>query len=121
MSGTGRHHAGLAAEEIAERAYTARGARVIARRWRAAGGEIDLALRDGPLLIIVEVKQRRRAIGADSPVTPAQWRRIAALAERMMAEHPEARDATGCRFDAAILGPDGALTIIEDAYRPGFD
>ncbi|MEO0623688.1 MAG: YraN family protein [Pseudomonadota bacterium] len=121
MTGNGRHHAGRAAEEIAERAYAAKGARVIARRWRVAGGEIDLALRDGPLLIIVEVKQRRRDTGADSPVSAAQWRRIATVAERLWTEHPEAHDATGCRFDAAIIGSDGALTIVEDAYRPGFD
>lgn len=116
----GRHRAGEAAEAIAERAYAARGARVIARRWRVAGGEIDLALRDGPVLIVVEVKLRRSA-GPDSPVTPAQWRRIAGAAERLMAEHPGAADATGCRFDAALIGPDGTLTLIEDAYRPGLD
>ncbi|MEM9146962.1 MAG: YraN family protein [Pseudomonadota bacterium] len=116
-----RHHAGQAAELIAERAYLDQGARVIARRWRVAGGEIDLALRDGNLLIIVEVKQRRRAIGPDSPISPAQWRRIAMTAERLMNEHPDADGTSACRFDAALIGPDGGLTLVIDAYRPSFD
>jgi len=111
-----RHHAGMAAEEIAAQAYEARGGRILARRHRTQAGEIDLVVELGDLTVFVEVKQRRRPTGADSPVGARQWARIAAAAEIWLAE----RGATGgARFDAAILLPDGRLEIVEDAHRPG--
>jgi putative endonuclease len=112
-----RFHAGLSAEETAARAYEARGAEVLARRWRTAEGEADLVLRLGAVLVVVEVKQRRRPLGADPPVSARQWRRVAAAAGAFLAAHP--REGTGgCRFDAAIMLPGGRLEIVEDAWRP---
>jgi putative endonuclease len=118
----GRHHAGLAAEEIAARAYTARGGTVIARRHRTAEGEIDLIVEVAGMVVFVEVKQRRRATGADSPISASQWRRIGAAATGWLGGH-QARTGTipPCRFDAALIGPDGALTLIEHAWWPEED
>lgn len=35
------------------------GWRILARNWRYTGGEIDLIARDGPVIVICEVKTRR--------------------------------------------------------------
>ncbi len=117
-SGGTRHFGGLAAEEITARAYLARGADLLARRYRTAEGEIDLVVREGTTLVFVEVKARRRA-GPDSPVSSRQWARIAGAAAAWLAAHPEAAGA--CRFDAALIDATGACEIVEDAHRPGLD
>jgi len=110
------HHSGRAAEEIAERVYAARGARVLARRLRTPEGEIDLVLREGGVVVFVEVKRRRRATGPDSPVSAGQWRRLgrAALWYIMTASETTGADPF-CRFDAVIVGGDGSAEVIENA------
>jgi putative endonuclease len=50
---------------------------ILARNWRAGGGEIDLAALEGETLVFVEVKSRAGAFPDDRPaVTAAQRRRI---------------------------------------------
>ena len=112
-----RFQSGLAAEEIAERAYAAKGAEVLARRYRTALGEIDLIVQLAGTVVFVEVKQRARP-GPDSPITPRQWSRIAAAAQAWLAE---TGTALPCRFDAALVGPDGGLSLVEGAHVPGLD
>jgi putative endonuclease len=111
-----RHHAGLAAEETAARLYEGRGAEIVARRLRSPEGEIDLVARENGALVFVEVKQRRRRAGPDSPITERQWRRLgnAALWYIMTASQGTGA-APACRFDAVIVGPDGTPEIIENA------
>lgn len=54
---------------------------ILARNWRGAGGELDLAALDGEMLVFVEVKMRQDGFEADRPaVTGAQRRRIARAA-----------------------------------------
>lgn len=105
---------GAAAEEVALRHYQERGGRALARRWRGPEGELDLVLLLDGVLVFVEVKRRRGPIH-DDPVSPAQWRRLAATAERYMMAHAETGATRGCRFDLAIVGPDGGVTVIENA------
>jgi len=110
------YRSGLAAEESVARAYTARGGTIRERRWRAPEGEIDLIVEFSQLLVFVEVKQRRRGTGADSPIGDRQWERLGSAANRYMMEIAQMTGAIpGCRFDAALLGPDGRLEIIENA------
>jgi putative endonuclease len=50
---------------------------ILARNWRAAGGELDLAALEGDTLVFVEVKARTHAFPADRPaISGAQRRRI---------------------------------------------
>lgn len=113
------HYAGLSAEDTVARRYTAAGADVLGRRYRAPEGEIDIVACQDDVLIFVEVKKRRRPLGADTPVSARQWRRLVEAATRFLAERCAGLTVRGCRFDAAILLPDGALQIFEDAHRPG--
>ena len=106
---------GAAAEDAAARRYEAMGGRVLARRWRAPEGELDLVVAIDGVLVFVEVKLRR-ALHGDDPVGPAQWRRLEAAASRYMVAHGELTGAArGCRFDLALAGPDGSLEVIENA------
>ncbi|MEM7176994.1 MAG: YraN family protein [Pseudomonadota bacterium] len=110
-----RHHAGLAAEDRAARHYEALGAEILERRLRTPEGEIDLIARLNGMLIFVEVKQRKRR-GPDSPISPKQWQRLGLAANFYMMHHTGMTGATPpCRFDAAIIGADGRMEVIENA------
>ncbi|MBR8745337.1 YraN family protein [Nocardiopsis sp. MG754419] len=55
-----RNALGRSGEELAARYLERVGMRVLARNWRApnGAGEIDIVARDGPVLVIAEVKTR---------------------------------------------------------------
>jgi putative endonuclease len=108
--GLAAHRAGCAAEEATARLYAARGSTVVARRWRRREGEIDLIVRDGDALAFVEVKSGRFAAEA---IGGRQWARLEAAALRYMLENETGE--TPARFDAALVGPDGAVSVIENA------
>ena len=115
MSGHRRHATGLAAEETVARHYAGRGAEILARRWRAPEGEIDLILRLDGVLVFVEVKARR-VRGFDPVVSERQWQRLADAATRYMMEIANETGAVPvCRFDLALVGPDGVPEILENA------
>ncbi|MGB0412030.1 MAG: YraN family protein [Pikeienuella sp.] len=110
--GATSHRAGLAAEEIAARWYTERGAAVLARRWRCPAGEIDLILRDGADIVFVEVK-KRGGITTEDPVTPTQWQRLENAANAYII-----KAATGdapVRFDLVLVDGVGAVTVTRNA------
>ena len=114
--GRAAYHSGLAAEEIVGRHYEARGATLLARRYRTPDGEIDLVLRRGEVLIFVEVKKRKYSTGWDSPVTERQWRRLECAALHYMVEASNVtRIQPACRFDVALVNADGQVSIIENA------
>ncbi len=108
---------GLAAEEQALRAYGRRGAEVLARRWRCAAGELDLVVREGDILVFVEVKRRRNRAALGEAITERQWRRLGLAAEQYMLSAAQLMGAVrGCRFDAVLVGADGSIEIIENAH-----
>ncbi|WP_337876578.1 YraN family protein [Elioraea sp.] len=119
--GTPRQHAeryGRHAEALCARALEAEGFAVLARRRRTAAGELDLVARRGDLTVIVEVKARGRAAEAAETVSPRQRARLLAAAEALMAEEPGWFGA-GLRFDVMVVGRDGTLRRIADAFRAG--
>lgn len=110
LRGQAAWQAGLAAEEAVARCYAGAGGRVQARRWRCPEGEIDLVVRMPDGLVFVEVKCGRYAAEA---ISERQWQRLEAAALRYTVDH-ETGD-TCLRFDAALVGPDGAVSIVENA------
>lgn len=114
MSGR-RYHAGLAAEAQVARYYEAQGGTIRERRLRTPAGEIDLIVEIGTMLVFVEVKARKR-LGPDSPISEKQWQRLGLAAESYIMHHTSMTGAAPlCRFDAALIGPDGSLEVIENA------
>lgn len=64
-------------EELAARALRRLGWRILARRWRGPGGEVDLVAREGAQLVLVEVKSARAHAQPGSESEPAldlRWR-----------------------------------------------
>lgn len=103
-SGDARHALGAYGETLAARHLTAAGMTLLDRNWHApGGGEIDLVLRDGDVLVICEVKTRssdacgtpHEAVGPDKL---DRLRRLAAQWLRMHEVHP--RDI---RFDLVAV------------------
>lgn len=54
---------GAYGERVAARHLTERGMVILDRNWRCEQGELDLVLRDGPVLVACEVKTRSGAVG----------------------------------------------------------
>ncbi|WP_114377219.1 YraN family protein [Elioraea thermophila] len=114
--GAGGERYGRAAEERCAAALAAEGFTVLARRRRTAAGEIDLVARRGPLTVIVEVKGRARAAEAAFALSPRQRGRLLAAAEALMAEEPT-WFGEEIRFDLMVVGRDGTVRRIADAFR----
>lgn len=108
-------HSGAAAEDMVERAYLRRGLRLVARRWRKGGGEIDLVMREGERLVFIEVKQARDFDRAADRISERQIARLHKGAEVFLAQQPMG-ELTACRFDAALVNERGEIHIIENAF-----
>ncbi len=115
-----RQALGREGEEAAARHLEARGWRVVDRRFRAAGYEIDLVVERDGVLAFVEVKTRRAGSVA-APAAAVDWkkrRRIAAAAH--VAARRWGRGAREFRFDVAAVtwtrkGP--VVELLEGAFR----
>lgn len=113
---------GDAAEACALAYLRRRGLRLVQANYRCRGGEIDLIMRDGDFLALIEVRYRADQAfgGAAASVTPGKRRRIVQAARHFLAYHPDAGDAPALRFD--VLALDGPLhrpriEWIRDAFR----
>jgi putative endonuclease len=86
---TSRQRLGAYGEELAARHLSRQGLVVLDRNWRCAIGEIDLVLRDGPTLVVCEVKTRSStAFGTPhEAVTERKVARMRALAARWLQAH----------------------------------
>jgi putative endonuclease len=113
---------GAACESIAAEYLEKRGLEIVARNLRCRAGEIDLVCRDGNVIAVVEVRQRRRLDygGALVSVDASKQRKII-LAARFLLERIAAQSRSSLRFDVvAVQGtPHGVHEIIwiKDAFR----
>lgn len=93
------HHQALGrfGEQCAADHLAAQGMTVLDRNWRCDEGELDLVLRDGPVLVACEVKTRSsHAHGTPhEAITDVKLQRLRRLAVRWVEEHgvrpPETR------------------------------
>jgi putative endonuclease len=109
---------GDAAERRIAMDYERRGFAVARRRWRGAGGEIDLITRNADGIVFVEVKQSRDFARAAERLGRRQMDRICASAEQFLAGEPGGQ-LTNVRFDVALVDATGAFEIIENAFGLG--
>ena len=103
------------AEDSVARDYTARGLKVAERRWRGAGGEIDIVVEAPDNVVFVEVKQSRSFDSAAEAITPRQVSRIMAAASEYVGRYPTGQ-STPMRFDLALVNGRGELHILEGAF-----
>jgi putative endonuclease len=112
-----RHErAGRLAEAAAAWHLRLRGFRILARRFQAPVGEIDLVARRGRLLLFVEVKRRADHATALAALQSVQQARIARAAEAFLQRRP---DLAGCtlRFDLVAVAPWRLPRHVPDVWR----
>ena len=112
---------GRAWEQVAESLLRRHGLRTLTTNYQCRGGEIDLVMLDGAVLVFVEVRYRhsdRFGSGADS-VTTTKQRRITFAARQFLARHVQHAQRPS-RFDVVSIGRgnDGAeLNWIQSAFE----
>lgn len=94
---------GRRAETIAAWWLRLHGWRILARRARVPGGEVDLVARRGRVLTFIEVKQRRTAEAAAWSLDEYRLRRVAVAAQKLAPRY--ARDGDDIRIDALFIVP----------------
>ena len=94
---------GRGAETLACWYLRLKGWRILARRVRVAGGEVDIVARRGRMLAFVEVKARPTREAADWSLDQYRLRRVAAAAERLAPRFM--RDGDAVRIDALYVVP----------------
>jgi putative endonuclease len=106
----GAYGESLAARHLVD----AQGMVLLDRNWRCDEGEIDLVLRDGPVLVVCEVKTRTSAVCGTphEAVDAAKLARLRRLAVRWMVDHgvrvPDARVDL-----VAVLRPRRGPAVVE--------
>ena len=105
---------GKLGEVRAEQLLEAKGCEILARNVVSPGAEIDLVVRDGNVVVFVEVKVRSSSfsLGREA-VTPAKQRRICKGAVHYMMKNGLMNRQA--RFDVIEI-QDGRATHIENAF-----
>jgi len=107
---------GRRAETLAALRLQLGGWRILARRWRGPGDEIDLIAKRGRVVAFVEVKRRGDHDVARAAVTARQRRRIGDAAAAFLAVRPDLRDCAA-RFDVVTVAGLRPPRRIVDAWR----
>ncbi len=109
LSGGSRYILGLKGELLAERYLKRKGMKLLRRRFRSAGGEIDLIFRDGAEIVFVEVKYRPKGKAGDGfeAVTPDKLRRIGRAGDAFLARYP----GVPARVDLVEITADGVSHV----------
>ena len=94
---------GRGAETIACWYLRMHGWRILARRARVPGGEVDIVARRGRTLAFVEVKARDTDEAAGFALDEWRLRRVAVAAERLMERYMDGVDEV--RIDAIFIVP----------------
>nr|WVJ83824.1 YraN family protein [Xanthomonas campestris pv. campestris] len=114
-----RQQRGAAVEAAARAQLEQAGLRLVAGNANYRGGELDLVMRDGPMLVFVEVRYRRGARfgGGAASVDFRKRRKLVLAAQLFLAAHP-ALAALPCRFDVVeASGEPPLLHWIRGAFR----
>lgn len=117
-----RHARGAAAEHAARAHLEAHGLVTLYANFRTRAGELDLVMRDGRTLVVVEVRCRTstRFGGALGSVAGRKARRIAAAAGLLLRCRPELAQWP-MRFDVVAVTPEPAgahaCEWVRDAFR----
>lgn len=82
------------------------GLKLLARNYTTRYGELDLVMRDGDIVVFVEVRHRLHSAHGDAvaSITATKQGRLVQTAELWLAAHPQHAQRT-CRFD--VVSYDG--------------
>lgn len=114
--GLARRQLGVSGETAVVQWYVENGFEFVERNWRCREGEIDVIVRNGPVLVFCEVKTRSSTrFGTPlEAVTYAKQRRLRMLAVKWLAEK-HLSGMTTIRFDvASVMGAE--ITVVQNAF-----
>ena len=86
------------------------GMKLVCRNYNIRAGEIDLIMRDGSMLVFIEVRQRTRTTFGrpEETLDKNKQQKLRRVAEHYLQHHPASRN-NPCRFDVfSITGRRGA-------------
>jgi putative endonuclease len=117
---------GRRGEDRAAAYLQAQGLELLSRNYRCRGGEIDLVMREGTVLVLVEVRSRTRADygSAAASIGVRKQRRFVLAARHLLLTHPELRRLRS-RFDVVAIDPGSepgappVVTWIRNAFAAG--
>ena len=89
--------------------------RILARRARVPGGEVDIVARRGRTLAFIEVKARATPGSAEFALDDWRLRRVAVAAERLAPRYM--RDGDDVRIDAMFMVPGRWPTHLPDVWQ----
>lgn len=112
-----RQAAGRAAEDAACTWLQAQGLRLIDRNVRARVGELDLIMRDGETVVVVEVRSRTRSAHgtAAESVTVHKQQRLIGATRYWLSQHPQYADQA-IRFDVLAVDGEHSMQWIQGAF-----
>jgi putative endonuclease len=113
---------GEAAERFAETFLNEKGLHLIAKNYRCKLGEIDLIMRDGEVIVFIEVRLRsnRFFASAAETVTHAKQQRLIRTADVYLQQHQQS-NAVRCRFDVIALDQSSRGNYHTEWIRNAFD
>jgi putative endonuclease len=106
---------GRGAETLACWYLRLKGWRILARRARVPGGEVDIVARRGRTLAFVEVKARGSEQAAALALDRYRLRRVAVAAERLSQRYM--RDGDDVRIDALFIVPGKLPRHLPDVWQ----
>ena len=116
-----RYELGIIGENLAVDILLSRGYAILERRYRTAGGEIDIIALDGMTIVFVEVRAKATAdcgTAAES-ITPKKQRQVVRMAQWYAASHDLLDRA--CRFDVVAIDDALSEAPIVTVYPGAFD
>lgn len=119
-AGKASRRSGDDAEHVARRFLESHGLATVGRNYRTRGGEIDLIMRDGEVIVFVEVRFRTSSsfmAPADSIDSRKRSRII--QASRHYLQGRRMMDKALCRFDVVLIsgpGREQEIEWIKDAF-----
>lgn len=116
---TPAQEAGNTAEARARKVLELAGLTLVARNWLCRHGELDLIMQDGPTLVFVEVRQRRKGFHATAAesIDNRKRMRIIRAAQHYLQTLPDSPPP--CRFDVVCIdgpAPSGQLQWLPGAF-----
>ncbi|MGR9114165.1 MAG: YraN family protein [Gammaproteobacteria bacterium] len=107
---------GATAEEQAHNYLLSQGLTPVCRNFHSKQGELDLIMKDGDALVIIEVRYRKNNYygGALESITPKKQSRIIAATHHYLMQN---KVACPIRFDVVAISGDASIKWIKNAFQ----
>ncbi len=100
-----QNNAGLEAEKLAATYLLNKGLKLAVQNYHCRFGEIDLIMKDGKILVFIEVRLRTNSKfgSAVASITPQKQQKLILTAQTYLQEFSKQHGDCQCRFDAILM------------------